>query len=554
MKRSLALLLALLLVLTTAACGQPSAPPENNPPTPPSGTAPTDNDPSSATPQGEGVYGRVLELVIDAEPQSLDPHYSTALVEFMPIFHIFETPVAPDADGGYQPLVCEYAMNEEGTELTLTVREGVTFHDGTAVTSADVKASIDRWMAARKSQQDQFGNILTGCEVKDDKTVVYTFSSPAPLALSALSAMDYGAHIMKADFIATLEEGRPVQGYEAEKYIGTAPYRFSQWIPGQAVQLVRYDGYKTVVNDADGPGGTRYAYADGLNFNILSDPSTRAMNVMSGTLDYAAALSEELSKPAIDAGLAKNEYFDCGYTMTFVFNNSSERADSPIHDINFRRAILACLDMEPIILSYVNTPERVVLSPTFVTDGTMYDNDEIARDIWNIHDTEKAKEYLAQSSYKGEEIIWVTRSAGGNYYPSVVAAEQLGEIGINIKLVSVDTTTSNAYKEDFTGWDISCIQAPMVKTEPANFSFLKNNAWIKWDSPEKTDLYNQLVSTVDTAKRQEIVDRLTEILYYEEIPYIICGSYLSCYTFSADMVPNYNAAYGYFWNSYKTAG
>ena len=547
MKRLLALCLSLALVLAAAACGQPSAPPANDPV-----QNPASGQENSGGPKGEGVYGGTLELIIDAEPQSLDPHYSTALVEFMPIYHIFETPIAPDAAGGYQPLVCEYAMNDEGTELTLTVREGVTFHDGTAVTSADVKASIDRWMTARKSRQGQFGNILTGCEVVDDRTIVYAFSTPAPLALSALSAMDYGAHIMKADFIASLEEGRPVQGYEPENYIGTAPYRFSRWVPGQAVELVRYDGYHTVTNDAEGPGGTRYAYADGLNFNILSDPSTRAMNMMSGTLDYAGPLSEELSRPVVEAGQAKNLYFDCGYTMTFVFNNSEERPDSPVHDINFRRAVLACLDMEPIILSYVNTTERVVLNPTFVTDGTIYDNDEIARDVWNIHDVEKAKAYLAQSSYNGEEIIWVTRSAGGNYYPSVVAAEQLEEIGIHVKLVSVDTTTSNAYKEDFTGWDVSCIQAPMVKTEPANFTFAQNDVWIGWDSPEKSALYQQLVTTTDVEKRKEIVDRMTEILYYEELPYIICGSYLSCYTFAADVEPNYTGALGYFWNSYKT--
>lgn len=498
---------------------------------------------------GSGNYGGTLNVVSGAEPNTLDPHYSTTSGEFMPLFHIYETPVSKDTEGNYYPLVCEYEMSDDATKLTLTVREGVTFHDGTAVTSKDIKESLDRWMKARASRLSGFAGILKTETVVDEKTVEYEFTQPAVSALYLMADPDYGAFIMKADIIESLGEDGKIQGYDAANYIGTSPYKFAEWIPNQYIRVVRYDNYVSVDNDASGAAGPRYAYADEIRFMIMTDGATQAMNMMTGDIDYAS-LSDELAEPLLENKTIYSQNVNNGSSVVFVFNNSEERSDSFIHNIAFRKAILAALDMKGVMLSFV-PEDLIIMSPALVKSGTLYYNDKTAKDVWNVNDTELAKKYLQESGYNGEEIVWVTRTSTVNYKPTVVAAEQLKAVGINVKIISVETTASKAYQEDYTGWDVACIMSPTLKEDPCNYTPLQPGYWVKWDSEKKNELYDKLLVTTDSTERQEYIDELTNLLY-DELPFIICGSRMTTVYFRTGVEGSYEGISAYFWNTYFT--
>ena len=144
---------------------------------------------------GEPVYGGTLKVTINSDPTTLDALYATNADSQVPMSHIYETALAADTGGGTWPGVCDYTY--ENNVLTLTVREGVTFHNGDAVTIDDVYASAQRWLALSSAAKKQVGPKLASMEVVDD-ALVLTFGEVAPLALIAITGYDGGLYIFPA--------------------------------------------------------------------------------------------------------------------------------------------------------------------------------------------------------------------------------------------------------------------------------------------------------------------------------------------------------------------
>ena len=123
-RRLISVLLATVMLLgLLSACGQKSDADD------------TGNDNQTAE-TGEPVYGGELHATINSDPTTLDNMMAGSEPEQIPSFHIYETALSSDASGDIWPGVCNYTF-EDGV-LTLTVRDGVTFHDGSACTISDV--------------------------------------------------------------------------------------------------------------------------------------------------------------------------------------------------------------------------------------------------------------------------------------------------------------------------------------------------------------------------------------------------------------------------------
>ena len=154
------------------------------------------------------VSSETLVIGRTGDVDNLDPHLATAFQTIDALELIFDslTDARPRPDRA-PGLATEWAYNEDGTELTFTLREGVTFHDGSELTSEDVVASLERVLDEETGEPPARGFLLSIEEVTapDDLTVVLSLSTADATLPAALSRV--GTSILSADDIAA-EHGR----------------------------------------------------------------------------------------------------------------------------------------------------------------------------------------------------------------------------------------------------------------------------------------------------------------------------------------------------------
>src|SRR5690606_14865755 len=194
------------------------------------------------------VKGGTAVIASIGEPPTLDPMASTADLVGILTQHIFETLYTFDAKWNTTPLLAETLpqISDDGLTYTIALRKGITFHDGSAMDSADVVASLKRWTTTA-SRGKQAAQLITSIDAPDAHTVRIVLKQPyAPL--TALLAMNNSAAVVMP---------QEKQATPLKEMVGTGPYQLKARVPDQYIQLVRYDGYQRRAGEPDGYGGAR---------------------------------------------------------------------------------------------------------------------------------------------------------------------------------------------------------------------------------------------------------------------------------------------------------
>jgi peptide/nickel transport system substrate-binding protein len=220
--------------------------------------------------------GGSIVVAIEGEPTSVDPAFdydfvsgyaTSSITEPLLEFCENDTALCPN-------LASDWTVSDDGLTYTLTIREGVTFHDGSPMTVDDVIYSLDRirdpelgsyvgWMLAN----------IAEITAPDEHTVVITMSQPDALFEYALAST--AAHVVSRAFIEAAGEDYGTPGVGS---IGTGPFKFGEWVSGDHQTIVRNDDYWDKEN-----GGP---YLDEVIIKILPEPTTRVAGLDTGEIDY----------------------------------------------------------------------------------------------------------------------------------------------------------------------------------------------------------------------------------------------------------------------------
>ncbi len=312
--------LAVLTALLLTACGG-GDPVDVDDPT---GEAPVDpgtgDDPDGDPP---AATGGILRAAIGGDPDQLDPHTTTSSFAFTILENVYDTLVQPGDDLTLEPALAEsWDVSDDQLTWTFALRDGVSFHDGSALTAEDVIASYERirdegangW---RLDAVDSFA-------APDDLTVEITLVRPAPNLLDQIGAFK-GMAIAPA---AALEAGTL-----DEEPVGTGPFRFVSFTPGDAVELEAFEDYW-----GDGPN------LDGVEFRVIPDEGVKLTNLQTGEVDWIDSVPPEQldtlegSDELVIGRTAGNDYW------YLALNNAREPYDDPA----VRQAIAYALDIESI--------------------------------------------------------------------------------------------------------------------------------------------------------------------------------------------------------------
>lgn len=533
-KRMLALFLALGITLGATACApqQASQPAGSGSP-----AASGSGQPAPADP-GEPQYGGTLRATINGDPTSLDFMIVNVEQEQIPASHIFETAISLDASGNPWPGVCNFTF--EDNVLTLTVREGVTFHNGDPCTIQDVEASFNRWINNVSAAKKQIAANLSGAQVEGDSFVI-AFTGPVPVAVNTIAAYDNGLVILPKSIC----EKYPDSKIADADCIGTGPYKFVEHLPDRYVKLERYDGYVPSQNtEADGMAAPRMAYVDELYFYPVGDKTARITGVQTGEYDVGIGVpSNMMAQLSADPNLIV-ETRDLGIFACMIFNN----AQGPCADKNLRNAILSCLNMDDLMLAAQGSADLYRLNPSYMmTSSRWYVEESLGK--YNNPDLDKAKEYLSASSYNGEVLRFITTKDNDYFYKTaMVVAEAVKDVGINMDVQVYDNSTLKEYRDDPTKYDIFS-GGLSDKDDPTQVVFL-NSSWAGfWENDERDRLVEQLSQETDFDTRYAIWTDICKLIY-EEVPNITFGERINPIVYRSNVHNIFDTKQKYYWNTW----
>jgi peptide/nickel transport system substrate-binding protein len=377
----------------------------------------------------------------EAPPPTLDPHFSTSISTRNIAMHIFEQLVTRDENNDVIPELAEnWQESEDGLTYTFKIRSGVKFHNGKELTSADVKASYERYKRMALAKVTLAG--VQTMEAPDPHTFVMKLEKPIPVFLDELSAFVVPIAILPAE--QADREGGKID------MIGTGPFEFVEWVPDSHIRLKRFEGYKPDARfkGSNGFGGRKEVWFDQVDFKLVKEPGARVAGLESGQLHIIEDLPPESAKR-----LAGNKQIAIYDLKNFWLHGAwVNEHRPPTNDLKIRRAMQIALDMEEIMEissdgSYTLQPGlQYPGNPYYVTDGEK---------LYNAKDPKRAAALLKEAGYKGEEFLIITNSSYQSMYKTAqIVAEQLKAAGFKVRVDVFDWATALQRRRDKEAWNI----------------------------------------------------------------------------------------------------
>lgn len=404
---------------------------------------------ASAVAQDEKPRGGQIVVARVGDSDTLDPAHTTAGVSFQVFNNIYDTLIAYDMDLGYEGILAEsWEISEDGTEYTFKLREGITFHDGTDFNAEAVKFNFDRLMAP-ETNAPAAGWIaqLSGTEVVDPYTVKLILSESFSPLLGNLCLSYFGI----ASPAAIEEFGDEDYGRNP---VGTGPWKFQEWIAGEQITLVPNENYQNFHSWAQNKG---QPYADALVFRNISEDATQLAALETGEVTIIPLPPREVARfqdddqyQVIIPERATNIWF-LEWTMEDLVEGEVPAFRGPyFDDLRVRQAVAHAINAEDIITSVFQ--DLAVRNYGLLPTGHFAYNPDIA-EFGFTFDLDKAKALLDEAGWvdngdgirekdgvKLEPLMW-TWNAGNNERSVQVIQNQLGEIGMSVKLETMEPAT-----------------------------------------------------------------------------------------------------------------
>lgn len=430
MKKIFALILAAMMLFGLTACSQGSDVVENADPVVSEETAPA--------PAAAGVEDGVLRVAALYDITTMDVAQTTDnyMVPMNIFDRLFEVEVQENGGTEIVPSLCTgYTPSEDGLTYTFTLREGVVFSNGSALTASDVQYTFERLLTAggvnddiplevagAEALKNGEADTLAGFVVNSDTEFAITLAAPnagfiAELTGPAMSVVDKETMEQVENF-----------GISCKDTIGTGPYKITEWVVNDHYTLEYNENYW-----GEEPSVKK------MVVSIIPDASTQNLMYQNGELDI---LDLEYLDSAIVESTYKTQYADriisgSRVGLTYLAMNANHEF---LSDVNVRKAIQMAIDVDSIIAS-VYAGDAIPESGIIPT-GVWGHNDALERPAFDV---EGAKALLAEAGYAEGDISFelaMDSSASSNTQLVYQIIQQyLKAIGVNAEIATYDESS-----------------------------------------------------------------------------------------------------------------
>lgn len=450
--------------------------------------------------------GGILKLADPGSPANMSILEAPTIQAEMPMMGVFNNLILFDQhkrqvslETIVPELATSWSWNEEGTELTFKLRDGVKWHDGKPFTAADVKCTWDLLLDKasdklrlnpRKSSYDNLAAVTT----KGDYEVTFQLKRPQPafpmLLAGGFSAI-YPCHVSAAEM--------------RQHPIGTGPFKFVEFKPNEDIKVTRNPDYWK----KDRP------YLDGIEYTIIRDPSTANLAFISGKFDMTFPYN--LSVPLMKDVESQMPQAICKLSPGVVNSHVLINRDTPpFNNPDLRRAMALSLDRKAFVdtLSHGQGEIGGILQPPPAGLWGM-PPEEVAKLPGygpDVHkNREEARGLMRKLGYGPDNRLKIkvtTRDWSIYRDPAVLLIDQLKQIYIDGELDIIDTAQyfPKIRRKDFTV--ALNLQTAGPDPDPTIEVFYGCGASINWDgycSPEIDKLIEEQSREGDAARRKQIL-------------------------------------------------
>jgi peptide/nickel transport system substrate-binding protein len=446
---------------------------------------------------GQPKRGGILKVGLQADPTSLDPQKTSLTALFHVTEHIYSQLVRLKPDLTVEPDLAEkWDISTDGKTYTFTLRKGVKFHSGKALTSPDVKYTFDR--LADKATASPNASLLAPVDsiaTPDEGSVVITLKKADASFLTNMT--NPATVIINKDAVEK-------NGDLTKTADGTGPFKFKEYVPNTRVVLERNPDYW----ESGKP------YVDGVEMTIASDDTSRSAAVRTGTVDFIEyAPLKDIPSLKSDTSLVMAG--DQNTNIRFVGLNVTRK---PFSDLKVRQALALAVDREAVLGPAVfgfGTPTLEIFPPGYWAGlGTKPTPADIG----------KAKALLAEAGYPQgfttTILSWSQYSFLSN--AAVVFQEQLKLIGIT---ADINLEENAAYIKDYfdNNFDLT-VTGTSAYVDPndiylRNFGTGQGSNAVRYSNPKADELIAAGVATTDQAQRKQIYQQLQQLLL-DDVPWI----------------------------------
>ncbi|MBD8058373.1 ABC transporter substrate-binding protein [Cellulomonas sp. JH27-2] len=475
----------------------------------------TDETPSSTSSSSASaanpVDGGDLTFAIGNDPISLNP---TGIGSGNDTFYVTRQLVdsltwQDPADGSLKPwLATKWEANADQTEFTFTLRDGVTFSDGTPFTAASVKANFDDTVAAG-AKSSAAANFIgyQGTTVVDDHTVKVAFTSPNAAFPQATSTVALG-------FVADSTLAIPFDERASGKgVVGTGPFVLDHYTKDTETVLTARDGYAWAPADRKGAGAPHLAK---VTFQVAPEASVRTGSLTSGQVQAIGGVQPTDIPTLQDAGLPLVSRANPGIPFGLTFNESSDLGKDPA----VREAIALAIDPTEIRDTALSDGFQVAVGPlASTTPGVADESSHLTTDpakaasVLEADGWSKGADgiYAKGGTTLAPVLAWIT-----NFSPNQTSVELIQS---ELKAVGIDATLWSGAVPDFQAklkdgsfdlvWgNLSRADGDVLRTQ---YSTTATNFY-RIDDPTLEKLLQEQLATGDEAKRTDLLAQAQERL------------------------------------------
>ena len=424
---------------------------------------------------------------------TLEPYFPVTNPDIARCMQLYEPLLRWDANYEIEPSVAESATpNGDNTQWTIRLRDGVEFHNGKTLTAEDVMFSLGKVTDPKKpgSGGTELAKILelNNSRIVDPKTILLQLNSPYAVLDQLLA--EYTVGIVPTDF----DVNRPV---------GTGPFKFNRFVPGQLSQFDRHDNYW------DGP-----PFVDELIIYDFADDAAKVNALLAGQVQSVDNLPNYLAGTIEQQG-ASPLISETGAWVPFTM-----RVDvAPYKDVRVRQALRLAVDRNQMINQVLSGHGRVA--------NDMYSpvDPNYLRDVPQRHyDPEQARSLLKKAGHDKLRVELTTSEVSqGIVEAAQVMQQQAGKAGVEMKLRKVDTNTFYGdqylkwpFAQDFWGTWPYLVQSALGSQPKSPFNECH------WADPTYLDLVGSAKKTLDADKRKTLLQDAQKI-EYDRGGYVVWG-------------------------------
>jgi peptide/nickel transport system substrate-binding protein len=475
---------------------------------------------------------RVLRFVPHANLTVMDPIWTTAYVTRNHGFMVWDTLYGLDKQYRPQPQMAEgHTVENDGRTWVFTLREGLVFHDGEPVRSADVIASLKRW-AARDAFGAKLASVVTEYVVRSDRVFEIRLSKPFPLMLDALAKPTSNVPFIMPERVAATD---PFTQLRPEQMIGSGPFRFKrdEFNPGSLVVYERNPAYRPRAGgEPSFTAGPKVVHFDRIEWRVIADPATVAAALQAGEIDWwEQPTGDYLRLLERNRNITVEVQDQLGLVATLRPNH----LHAPMNNQKFRQALIRAVRQSDYMQAVIGTDPRLHRKGVGAfTPGTPLATDTGIAEVFK-EDIALARQMIRDSGYSNERVVLLSTTD----LPSLAALSQVGgamfrELGVNLDQQAMDWGTvvqRRASKEPLErgGWSVFfTFWAGLDHLNPASHHMLRGQGeagFIGWPTSPRLEQLRDAWFEAPTLEAQKAIAAEMQRQLFIDVPYIPLGQY-----------------------------